>query len=150
MSRLALSGFLGFVALLSVSAVAPPAASRPDTRARMKDLYGVDFDTLSDEQARQLDQRISRNYLDRRWLYEVVTERANIELMLNDPYWARFDFRSDYPFQKSNRNQIDARSQLGRSGWCREPGTPLLPAASSRGKAVDDYRRPGQRNDSGH
>jgi hypothetical protein len=51
-----------------------------------------------DEQARQLDRRIHRNYLDRRWLYEVITERANIELMLNDPYWARFDFTSDYPF----------------------------------------------------
>ena len=33
--------------------------------------------------------RIFRNYLDQRWLYEVVTERANIELMFNDPYWAR-------------------------------------------------------------
>lgn len=62
------------------------------------DLYGVDFDTISDEQAPRLDRRIHRNYLDRRWLYEVVTERANIELMLNDPYWARFDFSSDYPF----------------------------------------------------
>src|SRR5712692_10460946 len=37
-------------------------------------------------------------YLDQRWLYEVVTERANIELMFNDPYWARFDFKIDYPF----------------------------------------------------
>jgi hypothetical protein len=63
-----------------------------------KDLYGVDFDTISDEQARDLDRRIHRNYLDRRWLYEVITQRANIELMLNDPYWARFDFSTDYPF----------------------------------------------------
>src|SRR5262249_26978882 len=64
----------------------------------LKDLYGVDFDPLSDEQARALDRRIWRNSLDRRWLYEVITEKANIELLLNDPYWARFDFRSDYPF----------------------------------------------------
>jgi predicted TIM-barrel fold metal-dependent hydrolase len=63
-----------------------------------KDLYGVDFDTISADEARRLDQRIHRNYLDRRWLYEVVTERANIELMVNDPYWARFDFRTEYPF----------------------------------------------------
>jgi hypothetical protein len=28
----------------------------------------------------------------------VVTQRANIELMFNDPYWARFDFRTAYPF----------------------------------------------------
>jgi predicted TIM-barrel fold metal-dependent hydrolase len=64
----------------------------------LKDLYGVDFDRITDAQARDLDQRIFRNYLDRRWLYEVVTEKANIELMFNDPYWARFDFRIDYPF----------------------------------------------------
>jgi hypothetical protein len=62
------------------------------------DLYGVDFDHITDAQARELDGRIFRNYLDRRWLYEVVTEKANIELMFNDPYWARFDFRTDYPF----------------------------------------------------
>src|SRR5262245_47729719 len=64
----------------------------------MKDLYGVDFDTVTDEQARDLDRRIYRNYLDRRWLYEVITEKANIELMLNDPYWARFAFKEEYPF----------------------------------------------------
>jgi hypothetical protein len=63
-----------------------------------QDLYGVDFERISDAQARDLNDRIFRNYLDQRWLYEVVTERANIELMFNDPYWARLDFRSDYPF----------------------------------------------------
>ena len=63
-----------------------------------QDLYGIDFDCITDAQARELNERITRNYLDRRWLYEVVTERANIELMFNDPYWARLDFRTDYPF----------------------------------------------------
>jgi hypothetical protein len=62
------------------------------------DLYGVDFDRITDEQARDLDARVYRNYLDRRWLYEVITEKANIELMFNDPYWARYDLRTDYPF----------------------------------------------------
>src|SRR5262245_3103455 len=64
----------------------------------IQDLYGVDFDRITDEQARDLDRRIYRNYLDKRWLYEVVTEKANIELMFNDPYWARLDFKVDYPF----------------------------------------------------
>jgi predicted TIM-barrel fold metal-dependent hydrolase len=64
----------------------------------IKDLYGIDFDRITDEQARQLNDRIYRNYLDKRWLYEVVTQKANIELMFNDPYWARYDFRIDYPF----------------------------------------------------
>lgn len=61
-------------------------------------LYGIDFDHITDAQAKDLDQRIFRNYLDQRWLYEVVTQRANIELMFNDPYWARLDFRTYYPF----------------------------------------------------
>jgi uncharacterized protein len=62
------------------------------------DLYGVDFDRLTDAEAHTLNERIFRNYLDQRWVYQVVTERANIELMFNDPYWARFEFRRDYPF----------------------------------------------------
>jgi hypothetical protein len=62
------------------------------------DLYGVDFDRITDAQARALDDRIFNHYKDPRWLYEVITERANIELMFNDPYWARLDFRTDYPF----------------------------------------------------
>jgi len=64
----------------------------------IQDLYGIDFDRISDDEARDLDRRIFRNYGDKRWLYEVVTKKANIELMFNDPYWARFDFKLDYPF----------------------------------------------------
>ena len=64
----------------------------------LKDLYGFDFDRITDAQARELDDRIFRNYLDKTWLYHIVTERANIELMFNDPYWARFVFKHDYPF----------------------------------------------------
>jgi predicted TIM-barrel fold metal-dependent hydrolase len=63
-----------------------------------QDLYGIDFERMTDAQARELNERIYRNYLDQRWLNHVVTERANIELMFNDPYWARFEFRQDYPF----------------------------------------------------
>ena len=29
----------------------------------------------------------------------MVTERANIELMFNDPYWARFSFKTTYPWE---------------------------------------------------
>jgi predicted TIM-barrel fold metal-dependent hydrolase len=63
-----------------------------------QDLYGVDFDRITAEQARALDERIFDHYKDQRWLYHVITERANIELMFNDPYWARLDFRTAYPF----------------------------------------------------
>jgi uncharacterized protein len=64
-----------------------------------QDLYGVDFDRITDEQARDLDRRIFDNYKDQRWLYQVVTERANIELMFNDPYWARYAFATSYPWE---------------------------------------------------
>jgi len=64
-----------------------------------QDLYGVDFDNITDDQARTLNDRIFENYRDQKWLYHVVTERANIELMFNDPYWARFKFTTCYPFE---------------------------------------------------
>jgi predicted TIM-barrel fold metal-dependent hydrolase len=63
------------------------------------DLYGVDFDRITDDQARQIDQRIFDNYRDQQWLYHVVTERANIELMFNDPYWDRLGFKRSYPWE---------------------------------------------------
>ncbi len=63
-----------------------------------QDLYGIDFDRITDTQARELNDKIYRNYLNQRWLFEVITERANIELMFNDPYWARLEFHNDYPF----------------------------------------------------
>lgn len=64
-----------------------------------RDLYGVDFDRITDAQARELDARIFENYRDAKWLTHVVTERANIELMLNDPHWGRFEFETHYPFE---------------------------------------------------
>lgn len=64
-----------------------------------QDLYGIDFDTITDAQAADLDERIFQNYQNQKWLYQVVTERANIELMFNDPYWARFKFTTAYPFE---------------------------------------------------
>lgn len=63
-----------------------------------RDLYGVDFDHVSPEQARALNDRIFENYRDDRWLNQVITERANIELMFIDPYWARFQFDKAYRF----------------------------------------------------
>jgi predicted TIM-barrel fold metal-dependent hydrolase len=64
-----------------------------------QDLYGVDFDRVTDDEARRLDREIFDNYRDQRWLYHVVTERANIELMFNDPYWDRLGFKRNYPWE---------------------------------------------------
>ena len=63
-----------------------------------RDLYGVDFDTITAEQARRLNDQIFDNYRDDTWLKDVITRRANIELMLIDPYWARLKFPREYKF----------------------------------------------------
>ncbi len=63
-----------------------------------RDLYDVDFDRVTPEQARELSDRIFENYQDDRWLREVITERANIELIVVDPYWARLACTTDYSF----------------------------------------------------
>ena len=62
------------------------------------DLYGVDFDTITDEQAMALNARIVEKYRTDKWLHEVVVEKANIELMLLDKYWNRLNFDREYRF----------------------------------------------------
>ena len=63
-----------------------------------RDLYGIDFDAISDEQAKQLSEQVFDHYQDDQWLIEVITKHANIELMFIDPYWARLSFVRDYQF----------------------------------------------------
>ena len=63
-----------------------------------RDLYGVDFDAITADEARKLSQKIFENSQNREWLQEVITERANVELVIVDPYWARLDFSTHYPF----------------------------------------------------
>ena len=62
------------------------------------DLYGINFDTITAEQARDLNRRIFENYRNDEWLRDVITKRANIELMLVDPYWNRMQFGREYRF----------------------------------------------------
>ena len=69
------------------------------TQIAIQDLYGVDSDTITDEQARAVNERVFENYRDQRWLFHVITERANIELMFNDPHWAPLDLETHYPFE---------------------------------------------------
>lgn len=63
-----------------------------------RDLYGVEFDSISAEGARDLSRHIFDNYKDDKWLQQVVTERANIELMFIDPFWNRLQFAREYKF----------------------------------------------------
>ncbi|GMU93543.1 MAG: hypothetical protein AMXMBFR4_26010 [Candidatus Hydrogenedentota bacterium] len=106
-----------------------------------EDLYGVDFDTISDEDARRLNDRIFENYRDQRWLYEVITERANIELMFNDPYWARFKFKTYYPFEVLVFNVTTLTRGFNPSEFINPNDSPYV-FAKHEGmevKTLDDY-----------
>jgi len=63
-----------------------------------RDLYGVDFDQITDVQAADVNRRIFENYRTPAWLHDVITNRANIELMVMDPYWNRLGFSLEYAF----------------------------------------------------
>jgi uncharacterized protein len=106
-----------------------------------QDLYRVDFDRISDQQARDLDRRITENYRDPRWLYQVVTERANIELMIVDRYWAPLEMRSDYPFALSALNVNPLIRGFSPSEYRNPPEDPYG-YAKERGlgvESLDDY-----------
>ncbi len=63
------------------------------------DLYDIDFDHITDDQAADLDRRIFENYRETTWLHDVIQKRAGIEIMITDPYWKRLSFHADYPFE---------------------------------------------------
>ena len=106
-----------------------------------RDLYDVDFDAITTEQARDLNDRIFANYRDDAWLNDVILRRANIELMLIDPYWSRLDFGRSYRFSALvfNVTQIMRGSHPDRLSdadspyvWARKRGLPEI-------KTLDDY-----------
>lgn len=75
-----------------------------------RDLYGVDFDTITAQQAKELNDRVFKNYQNDTWLRHVITERANIELLVIDPYWARLKFDRDYEFAPKVLNVTNVMS----------------------------------------
>lgn len=109
--------------------------------AAFKDLYGVDFDVITDAQARDLNRRIERNYLTKDWTFEIVLKRSNIELMFNDPYWARFKFENDYPFGVLVFNVTTLTSGFHRWEFKSPFDSPYVFADKQRLKiaGLDDY-----------
>jgi len=106
-----------------------------------RDLYAVDFDRITDEQAKALDAAIFENYRDDRWVRKVVAERANIELMLNDPYWGRFDFQTHYPFEVLVFNVTTLLDGFHPSSF-KQPSDDPYVFAKAQGlkvEALDDY-----------
>jgi uncharacterized protein len=106
-----------------------------------RDLYGVDFERLTDKQARNLNDRILHNYEDPRWLYKVITERSNIELLFNDPFWARLGLTTNYPFEVMVFNVTTLLSGFHPSEY-KSPSDDPYHFAQAEGLAVnslDDY-----------
>jgi predicted TIM-barrel fold metal-dependent hydrolase len=106
-----------------------------------KDLYGVDFESMTDEQARALNDKIFENYKDDKWLHHVVTEQANIELMLVDPYWARFKFERPYRFSVPVLNVTSMVDGYHESSFTSQLDSPyaFVRQSGEEVKTLDDY-----------
>jgi hypothetical protein len=94
-------------------------------RLAFRDLYGVDFDTITDQGAHDLDRRIFENYKNPKWLYQVVTERANIEIMFNDTYWNCHGFTPSYPWEAVVFNVTTLVRGFHRSEFENRTGSPF-------------------------
>lgn len=88
-----------------------------------QDLYGINFDTITDEQARTLNQQIVSNYADAKWQDDVITERARIELMVNDPYWGRLDLDNCFPKTKYMAGVLNVTTLVTGHHSSRSMGT---------------------------
>jgi len=106
-----------------------------------RDLYGVDFETLTDEGASALNARIVARHRDPGWVREVIVERANLEMVIVDPFWSRIAVRREDPFTVP---LLHVHTVIHGSHPARDRGPESSPYdfAKSRGREVrtfDDY-----------
>ena len=82
-------------------------ANFQDSRARsayrtmlpiFQDLYGVDFETLSVDQAKRLNARMEKNFSNPDWAYEILRKKANTEIIVADSWWYPNHIRDHLPF----------------------------------------------------
>ncbi len=109
-----------------------------------RDLYHLDFETMTDDEAAELNSRIFKNYQDRKWLEEVITDRANIELMFIDPYWARLKFDRAYRFSVPVLNVTQMVKGTHASQFASALDSPYVYAEQAglgEIKSLDDYLR---------
>ncbi|MBN1589248.1 MAG: amidohydrolase family protein [Pirellulales bacterium] len=69
-----------------------------------QDLYNVDFESLTLEQARELNTRMEKNLMDPDWADEVIRKRANTELIVVDSFVMPRQVRGHHPFAVSACN----------------------------------------------
>jgi hypothetical protein len=105
------------------------------------DLYGVDFETMTDAEAGAVNQRIFDHYQSPDWVYEVITERANIELLVMDPYWDRLGFQMEYPFAVPTVNVTALMRGVHPSDFSNPNDSPFVFAAKNQLKVerFEDY-----------
>jgi hypothetical protein len=105
------------------------------------DLYGVDFETLTPQGAAELNRRIFDHYQDRKWVEQVVTERANIELMVMDPYWDRLGLALEYSFAVPAINVTALIRGIHSSDFSSPNDSPYLFGirAGLKIESLDDY-----------
>ncbi len=108
-----------------------------------RDLYDVDFDTITDEQARKLNQQIFEHYRDDQWLHDVITRRANIELMFIDANWSRIKFDRNYKFSVPLLNVTTLISGSHPDRFQNEINSPYVLARrrSLKTDTLEDYLR---------
>ena len=103
-----------------------------------RDLYGVDFDTVTSDQAAPLNSEIFEHYKTDQWLQDVITKRANIELMLIDPYWNRLQFAREYRFSVPVLNVTTIIGAVHPDRFSSDFDSPFA-YSRSRGRATDTF-----------
>ncbi|MBN1910971.1 MAG: amidohydrolase family protein [Pirellulales bacterium] len=106
------------------------------------DLYGVDFETLTPEQAKELDERMEKTYEDPDWGEKVIRRRANTELVIVDSYWRPMNVRDHYPFTVSTLNTNVLIHGFHPSEFAAYQAHDLYAFAAKRNlpvKSLDDY-----------
>ncbi|MCC6126595.1 MAG: amidohydrolase family protein [Pirellulales bacterium] len=107
-----------------------------------RDLYGVDFESLTLDQAEELNARMEKNYENPDWADEVLRKRANTELMVVDSFVMPREVRDHYPFTVSACNVRWLINGFHPSEFSKLPAAdPYAFAAQHRlpAASLDDY-----------
>jgi len=108
-----------------------------------RDLYGVNFETITDEEALALSRQIVANHRDPGWVREVIVVRANIEMVIVDPFWSRIEPRREEAFTVPLLN-VHPLIQGSHPSRDTDPRNSPYHFASSRGRGIrtfNDYLR---------
>ncbi len=102
------------------------------------DLYGVEFDTITDEEARSLNDRIAANHMKKDWAREVVVDRANVEMVIVDPFWSRIETHQEEDFTAPllNVHTIIHSSHIERDS---DPANSPFLFARRRGREIKSF-----------